>query len=94
MSEVVADLHLTTYREVIGEIIPELRLGEDDEHAMTFLTGTPVLATPEVDEAIETAFVMGKVDAPYTRKLEAAVGTGIFIALEVLLIHKLYRPGL
>ena len=34
VDEVVADLHLGAEREVVGNIIPELRLGEDDKHTV------------------------------------------------------------
>ena len=90
IDEVVANLDLATKADVWRHIIPELRLGEDDEHAVTLMTWAPVLTSPEIDEAREGTLVMGEVQAPHTRELETAVGIGVFIALEVLLVHQLY----
>ena len=90
VNEVVAELNLATEADVLSDIIPELRFCEDDEHAVAFMTWVPVLTSPEIDEAREGALVMGEVQAPHTRELETAVSIGVFIALEVLLVHQLY----
>ena len=90
VDEVVAELYLATEADVLSDIIPELRFGEDDEHAVTLMTWAPVLTAPEIDEAREGTLVMGEVQAPHTRELETTVGIGVFIALEVLLVHQLY----
>ena len=90
VDEVVAEFNLATEADVLSDIIPELRFCEDDEHAVALMTWAPVLTAPEIDEAREGTLVMGEVQTPHTRELETAVGIGVFIALEVLLVHQLY----
>ena len=57
INEVVAELPLSTYAEVLSEIIPQLRLREDDETSMTI----GFLATPEIDKASKAQFVIEEV---------------------------------
>ena len=47
INEVVADLHLAAKADMVGEVVPQLRLGEDDELAVTI----GLLSAPEIDEA-------------------------------------------
>jgi len=94
IDEVVANLDLATKADILRHIIPELRLGEDDEHAVTLVAGTPVLTAPEIDEAREGALVVGKVKTPDTCELEAVIGARVVVALEVALVHQLYGPRL
>ena len=51
VDEVVAELNLATEADVLSDIIPELRFGEDDEHTVALMTWAPVLTSPEIDEA-------------------------------------------
>ena len=46
VDEVVANLYLTTKAQMFVEVIPELRLGEDDELSMAI----SILTTPEINE--------------------------------------------
>ena len=57
INEVVAELPLSTYAEVLSEIIPQLRLREDDQTTMTI----DFLATPEIDKASKAQFVIEEV---------------------------------
>ena len=47
VDEVVADLYLTTTAQMLVTVIPELRLGENDELSMAI----SILTTPEINEA-------------------------------------------
>ena len=47
INEIIADLYLGTYAEMVGEVIPQLGLGEDHELPMT----VGLLTAPEIDEA-------------------------------------------
>ena len=49
INEVITDFHLGAYAEVIGHVIPQLRLGENDELAVTI----GLLTTPEIDKTRE-----------------------------------------
>ena len=57
IDEVVAELPLSTYAEVLCEVIPQLRLREDDQTTMTI----GFLATPEIDKASKAQFVIEEV---------------------------------
>ena len=74
IDEIIADLNLRTETEIRCHIIPELRFCQDDEHAMAHVTCTPVLTTPEIDEAREGTFLISEIQAPDTRQLETMVG--------------------
>ena len=89
VDEVVADLNLTTKAQVLVGVVPQLGFGEDDELTMTI----GIFTTPEIDEAREGER-LAEVQAPDTRELEAVVGRGVLIALEITLVHQLYRVGL
>ena len=86
VDEVVADLHLGAEREVVGNIIPELRLGEDDKHTVALMARTPVHTAPEFDEAREGTLLVGIVQAPHTRQLKTVVGRSVFVTLEEALV--------
>ena len=94
VDEVVAHLNLGTQAQMVVKVVPELGLGEDNEHTVTIMVSTPILTTPEVDESGEGALLVGEGQAPDTGQLEAGIGVGVVVALEELLIHELYRPGL
>ena len=57
IDEVVAELPFSTYAEVLCEVIPQLRLREDDQTSMTI----GFLTTPEIDEACKAQFVIEEV---------------------------------
>ena len=57
IDEVVAELPFSTYAEVLSEVIPQLRLREDDQTSMTI----GFLTTPEIDKACKAQFVIEEV---------------------------------
>ena len=79
----------TTDAEMLSGIKPELRLGEDDQFAMSI----GFLLSPEIDEARESAFLIGKGGAPDTRELGAVEGRIEIRTLEETLVKQLDRPG-
>ena len=85
INEIVADFNFGAYTEVVGDIIPQLRLGEDDELAVTI----GLLSTPEIDEARERHFAVEEMNAPHTCELHAIVGCIEIVALEETLIEQL-----
>ena len=95
--EIVADFHFGADTQVDAlktldgvEVLPELGFGEDDQLTMS----VRFLTAPKVDETAEGAGLVCKCESPYTSELEAGIGISAFVALEVLLVHKLYRVGL
>ena len=90
IDKVVAELHLAADAEMIGKIIPELGLGENDELSVA----VGLLDTPEIDEAREGTLLVGKIQAPHSCQLETVVGRSVVVALEETLIHQLHLPGL
>jgi hypothetical protein len=90
VDEVVAKLNLGTNAEVVGDVIPELRLREEYQLTMTI----SILTTPQIKETREGALVVSEVKTPYTCELNRVVSRCIVVALEVTLVHQLSTPGL
>ena len=93
VNKIITNFYLRADTEMAGCIEPELWFGKDDEHAVALMTWAPVFTAPEIDEAREGTFLVGEVQAAHARELEAAVGRGVVVALEELLVHELHRPG-
>ena len=90
INEVAADLPFRTNAEMTGGMIPELGLGKHDELSVP----VPFLTPPQVDETGKSAGLVSECRAPYSRELNTWVGTGVVVALEIVLVHQLYRTGL
>ena len=90
INEVVANLNLGTYTEMLGGIVPQLRLGKENQLTVTI----SLLSTPEINKTREGTLLIGKVQAPHTSKLNRIISTGIIVALKEALIHQLHRVGL
>ena len=78
IDEVVTNLHLCTNAEMLGSIIPELRLRKNNQLSMTIC----LLTTPEINKARESAFSISKVQTPYTSKLGRIVSRCIVVTLK------------
>lgn len=72
------------------DVVPELRLGEDNKLAVAI----SLLTAPEIDEAGEGTLVMGEVQPPDTCELGTVISRGAIVALEEALVEQLNRPGL
>ena len=75
---------------MLGGIVPELRLGQENQLTVT----VGLFATPEINETREGSLLVSEVQAPYTSELYRIIGAGIVVALKEALIHQLYRIGL
>ena len=74
---------------MVGKIIPQLRLGEDDELPMTI----SLLSAPEINETRERHLSVEEMDAPHTCQLHAVVSRIEVVVLKKTLVKQLKRPS-